>query len=244
MATLLIATAGCKASIDAFGANPAYARHAAENTFAAFAYRFYEVRRDPNFNRARNLMGQYALIPSRLLRDSSLWNVRTSDSARTLIVSATFTNNRYRFAANTEAPPPRTLGDQRHALNLRWLGGGDYEWFTQVDHAIGTAKPAHIGAAILATLTAAEGRPPDESLADARAMFPETARHLAQLFTVDSLRTSVNAGTTTTTFALSFHPERLRPRYTYFAAFVSKYITPTVYRLQVTDHAGREYFDA
>src|SRR5688572_33449454 len=98
MATLLIATAGCKASIDAFGANPAYARHAAENAFAAFAYRFYEVRRDSSFNRARNLMGQYALIPSRLHRDSSLWNVSRTGSTRTLIVGATFTNNHYTFA--------------------------------------------------------------------------------------------------------------------------------------------------
>jgi hypothetical protein len=241
---LLLFTTGCKASIDAFGANPSYARYAAENTFAAFAYRFYEVRRDSSFNRARELMGQYALIPSRIFRDSSLWNVLPSDSTRTLIVGAAFTNNHYRFAGNRQAPPPRALGDQRHSLNLRWLGGGDYEWFTQVDHHIGTVKPAHIGAAIMATLTAAEGRSPDESMADARGTFPETGRHLAKLFTVDSLRTAVSAGATTTTFAVSFHPERLRPRYTYFAGFVSKYIMPTIYRLQVTDHAGRQYFDA
>ena len=245
LATVLLSFGtGCQSSIDAFGTSPAYARHAAENTFAAFAYRFYEVERDSSFNRARNLMGQYALIPSRLFRDSSLWNVRPSDSTRTLIVGAAFANNHYRFAPNRHAPPPRALGDQRHSLNLRWLGGGDYEWFTQVDHEIGTAKAAHIGAAILAALTAAEGRPPDESLADARETFPETARHLAQLFTIDSLRTAVSGAATTTTFAVSFHPERLRPRYPYFAAFVDKYIMPAIYRLQITDNAGRQYVDA
>ena len=242
LATLLLATAGCKASIDAFGTNPAYARHAAENTFAAFAYRFYEVEREPGFNRARDLMGEYALIPSKIFRDSTLWNV-SADSTRTLIVGASFANH-YRFAANAQAPPPRALGDQRHSLNLKWLGGGDYEWFTQVDHHIGTVKPAHVGAAIVATLTSAEGRTPDESLADARETFPETARHLAKLFTVDSLRTSATGGATTTSFAVSFHPERLKPRYPFFAAFVSKYITPTIYRVQITDQAGRQYFDA
>ena len=243
-AVLTLTGAGCKASIDAFGTSPAYARAAAENAFAAYAYRFYEVRREPSFNRARELMGQYALIPSRLYRDSTLWNVTTADSTRTLVVGASFADDHYTFAANAEAPPPRSLGDQRHSLNLKWLGGGDYEWFTRVDHAIGSVKPAHVGAAILATLTAAEDRSGDEALADMRSNFPETAKHLAQLFTIDSLRTSHDGGATTTTFAVSFHPERLRPRYSFFARFVEKFITPTVYRLQVSDYAGRQFIDA
>ena len=243
-AVLTIYSASCKASIDAFGTNPAQARAAAENTFAAFAYRFYEVRREPVFDRARELMGQYALIPSKLYRDSTLWNVTSRDSSRSLIVGATFADNHYTFAANPQAPPPGKIGDQRHSLNLTWLGGGNYEWFTHVDHAIGSVKPAHVGAAILATLTAAEDRSGDEALADARSNFPETAKHLAQLFTVDSLRTAHDAGATTTTFAVSFHPERLRPRYSFFATFVDKYIMPTVYRLQVSDYAGRQYIDA
>jgi hypothetical protein len=242
-ALVTITGTGCKGSIDAFGTSPASARVAAENAFAAYAYRLYEVRREPSFNRARELMGQYALIPSRLYRDSTLWNVTRPDSTRTLIVGASFADNHYTFASNTQAPAPRSLGDQRHSLNLKWLGGGDYEWFTQVDHAIGPVKPAHVGAAIVATLTAAEGRSGDEALADARSNFPETARHLAQLFTIDSLRTSHEGGATTTTFAVSFHPERLRPRYSFFATFVEKYIAPAVYRLQVSDHAGRQYMD-
>ena len=241
--TLVTVTASCKASIDAFGTTPSHARAAAENTFAAFAYRFYEVRREPNFERARKLMGEFALIPSRLYRDTTLWNVTTPDSTRTLIVGASFADNRYTFAANAQASPPRALGDQRHALNLKWLGGGNYEWFTQVDHAIGSVKPAHVAAAIVATLTGAEDRSGDEALTDARSSFPETAKHLAQLFTIDSLRTAHEGGATTTTFAVSFHPERLRPRYSFFANFVEKYITPTVYRMQVSDHAGRQFMD-
>lgn len=243
-AILLASGTACRASIDTFGGDPAYARHVAENTFAAFSYRFYQVTRDSNFNRARNLMGQYALIPGRLYRDSTLWNVFPADSSRTLLIAASFTGNSYRFAANRQAPEPRALGDQRHALNLKWLGGGDYEWFTMVDHAIGTATPAAIGAVIMATLTAAEGRMPDEALSDASGTFPETGRHLAQLLSIDSLRTAQDAGTTTTTLAVSFRPDKLRPRYPYFAVFVSKYITPTIYRVQLTDHAGRQYLEA
>jgi hypothetical protein len=243
LAALALLT-GCQASIDGFSTNPAQARHVAENLFVAFAYRFYEVRRDSSFNRARELMGQYALIPSRLFRDSSLWNVFPADSSRTLLVNASFDNNRYLFAANPNAPHPRALGDQRHALNLRWLGGSDYEWFTMVHHAVGLVTPAQAGAAIVATLTAAEDRSGDQALADARSTFPETGRHLAQLFSIDSLRTAHDAGSTTTTFAVSFHPDRLRPRYTYFANFVAKYIMDAVYRIQLTDHTGRVFFDA
>jgi hypothetical protein len=242
-ALLALTGSGCRASIDAFGTNPAQARAAAENAFAAYAYRFYEVRREPSFQRARELMGQYALMPSRLFRDSSLWNASSADSTKTLIVGASFANNQYTFAANRQAPPVRALGDQRHSLNLKWLGGGDYEWFTQVDHAIGSVKPAQVGAALLATLTASQGRSGSEALADTRGTFPETARHLAQLFTIDSLSTAHDGGATTTTFAVSFHPQRLRPRYSFFARFVEKYITPTVYRLQLSDYAGHHYMD-
>ena len=243
---LVLATSAsaCRSSIDAFGTDPATARHAADHAFAGFAYRFYEVQRDSSFDRARTLMGQYALIPSRLYRDSTIWNGARPDSTRTLLVGAAFANNRYTFAANTQAPPPRELGAQRHSLQLKWLGGGDYEWFTQVDHAIGPARPAHIAAAIVATLTAAEDRAPDELLAESHALFPETARHLSQLFAIDSLRTRHDNGATEATLAVRFQPYRLRPRYSYFANFVNKYIMDAVYRVQLTDHTGRQFFDA
>ena len=240
---LVVSGTACRASIDALGADAARTRHAAESMFAGFAYRFYGVTRDSAFENARTTMGQYALIPSRLYRDSTIWNDR-ADSSRILVVGATFTDNRYVFTANPRAPAPRALGDERHTLTLKSLGGGDYEWFTQVDHAIGSAKPAAIGAAIMATLTAAEGRSADEALADARSMFPQAAKHLAQLFSIDSLRTSHEGGATTTTLSVRFRPELLRPRYAYFAGFVSKYIVPTIYSVQLTDHAGHAFLEA
>ena len=243
-ALLSLSGTACRATIDAFGANPAYARHAAENLFASFAYRFYQVTREPPFKRAREEMGKYALIPSRLFQDSTLWNVRAPDSSRTLIVGATFTSNHYTFTANRQAPAANRLGDQRHVLTLKWLGGGEYEWNTDVDHAIGPAKAPAVAAAIVATLTAAEGRTPDEALADASSMFQETARHLSQLFNLDSLRTTHDAGGTTTTLSLRFVPAKMRPRYSYFADFVEKYITPSIYRVQLTDRQGRQFFDA
>jgi hypothetical protein len=242
--TLATVATACRSSIDALGTTPATARHAADHLFAGFAYRFYDVRRNPDFERARTLMGQYALIPSRLFRDSTIWNHNRPDSGRALLVGATFADNHYTFAANPQAPPPRALGDQRHSLQLKWLGGGDYEWFTQVDHAVGSAKPAHIAAAVVATLTAGEDRAPDELLAESEALFPATALHLSQLFSIDSLRTRHDNGATATTLAVRFQPSRLRPRYSYFANFVDKYIMDAVYRVQLTDASGRQFFDA
>jgi hypothetical protein len=245
LATILLLTgAGCKASIDALGSNPSTARHVADNAFAGFAYRFYNLRRDSSFARARTLMGRNALIPSRLYQDSTIWNVTSPDSSRSLIVGGAFADNRYTFAGNSQAPPPRSLGDQRHVLHLKWLGQGDYQWTTSVDHAIGPVTPVAAGAAIMAAITAAEGRTPDESLGDARAMFPETARHLAQLFTVDSLRVVNDCCATTTVLSVSFHPERLRPKYSFFADYVAKYIVPAIYHVQLTNGAGMQFFDA
>lgn len=236
-------TLGCQSSIDALGTTPAQARHAADHLFAGFAYRFYNVLRDPVFDRARTLMGQYALTPSRLWRDSTLWNASGPDSTRTLIVGAAFRGDHYAFTADRSARTPRALGDERHTLSLRWLGGGDYEWFTTVDHAVGALTPAAAGAAIVATLTAFEGRTPETALADAARTVPATARHLAQLFTLDSLRVAPGLGATRATLGVTLRPERVRPRYPYLAAYVARYVVPAVYRLRLTDHAGHAFVD-
>lgn len=243
-ASLALLCAGCQSSIAAFGPTIAEARHAADHAFAGFAFRFYNVRRDSAFHHARQLMGQYALIPSRLYRDSTLWNAISPESSRTLIVGAAFRADHYSFTANRAAPHPRSLGDQRHALTLRWLGGSDYEWSTTVDHAVGPVKPAAAGAAILAALTAAEGRAPDESRADAVRTFPATARHLAQLFDLDTLRAVTDANGTRATLELTFRPDRLRARYPSFAAYVARYVVPTVFRARLADRAGNVFVDA
>lgn len=223
-----LAVTGCRGSIAPFGESPELARYAADHAFAGFAYRFYNVARDSQFQRARTLMGQHALVPSRLFRDSTLW-IRFGDSTRTLLVRGDFTPDGYRFTADPAPPEPGNLGQERHTLDLRWHGGGDYEWDLFVEHAIGPATPAAIAAAILATLTAAEGRAADAALTDARRAFPRTGAVLGLLFDIDSLRTTTSDGATAISLGLSFHPDRLRPRYPRLAAYVDKYVMPTVY---------------
>lgn len=242
--TVLGATAlvACRSSIQPFGDTPAEARYVADHVIAGLAYRVFNVQRDSQFQRARALMGQHALIPSRLYRDSSLWN-DFGDSSRTLHVRGEFLGDAYRFAADLRAPHPGTLSHQRHALNLRWLGGGDHAWDLHVNHAIGPVPPSAIAGAIIATLTAAEGRTAGAALADARAAFPRAAAHLGQLFDLDSLRTEPEGGGTRVTLGISLRTDRLRTTHPRFAAYLDKYLRPTIFSARLADSAGRSYME-
>jgi hypothetical protein len=243
-ATVATATA-CRSAVDTLGDSPQAARRNADQLFAALEYRFHNVERDPAFAQARLKMGREALVPSRLFGDTTVWPIRSdADSSRTVFVRGGRADARYRFSAGATPLPAANVGDQRHMIRLRFLGGIEYEWTTTIDHAIGSVKPAQVGAAIVATLTAAEGRSGDAAIADAAAAFPNTAKHLAQLFSLDSLRTAVlSSGATDVTLGLTVQAERLRARYPNFATYVAKYVTPSVYRLQISDRSGASYFD-
>lgn len=243
---ILAAGLACRASIDAFGPSAEPAQRAADSAFAGFAYRFHNVERDETFDRARRLMGRYALIPSRLYADTSLWSVVSpKDSSRSLFVHAWYDSARYRFAAvPTFPPPPDEVGEERHSIRLEWKGGGDFLWQTSVDHAVGHATPAQIAAAIVATLTAAEDRSADQALADARTTFARSARHLSQIFSLDSLRTvSPGDGSTTVTLGFTFRPDRLGERYPFLARYVDRFIMPASYRVRLTGVPGTTYLD-
>lgn len=244
-AALLTAAPACRPSIDAFGPTADAARRAADAALTGFAYRFYNVERDPAFHVARRRIARSALVPSRLFRDSTLWSVISdADSSRTLFVHAWYENERYRFVPQPRDSAATRVGDQRHVLRLNWLGGGDYEWNTAVEHAIGHATPGAIAAVILATFTAFEDRTGAEALADARAAFPQTTAHLARLFTIDSLHTvSSGDGSTSATLAFRFRPDGVRDRYPFLAAYIDRYIIPTIWRLRVTDRVGATYVD-
>lgn len=241
----LTAGAACHPSIEAFGPTPDAARRAADAAFTAFAYRFYNVERDPRFHVARRRIARYALIPSPLFSDSTLWSIISDrDSSRALFVHARYANQRYRFVPLSSDSAATQVGDQRHVLSLRWLGGGDYEWNTAVEHAIGHATPGAIAAVILATLTAAEDRSGAVALAEARAVFPRTTAHLARMFTVDTLHTAHSRdGATEVTLGFGFRPEGVRERYPFLARYLDRYVVPSIWRLRVTDHAGATYLD-
>ena len=243
-ATVATATA-CRSAVDTLGDAPQTARRNADQLFAGFEHRFHNVERDPAFAQARLKMAREALVPSRLFADTTVFPIRSyADSSRTVFVYGNRTDGRYRFSAGTTPLPAANIGDQRHMIRLRFLGEKDYEWTTTIDHVVGGAKPAQIGAAIMATFTAAEGRSGDAATADAASAFPNSAKHLAQMLSLDSLRTTqLGDGSTDVTLGLTVNAERLRARYPGLAAYVAKYVTPSIYRLQVTDRSGASYFD-
>jgi hypothetical protein len=235
----------CRPALEALGGTPSAARQVADEALAGFAYRFYAVNRAPDFDRARRVMGRYALIPSRLYTDSTVWNIRRDrDRSRTLFVRGQFEGNRFNFFADPQVPYPTALGAQRHAIQLKHLGGGDYEWNTAVDHAIGSVTPAAFAAAILALFTAAEGRTGSQALADAATAFPSAARHLVQLLSIDSLRTApLRGGATAITLSVRFRPDVLREGYPAFASWVNRYVMPTVYSVRIDARDQTPFLD-
>jgi hypothetical protein len=236
--------AGCRAAVPPWGGTIDMAKRNADNAFAAFAFRFYNVQRDPKFAVARARMGRYALIPSRIFNDTAVWSTTSPDSVRALYVQGALTDRGYLFTARSAAAYPDHLGDERHFLQLTRTGNDDYEWITHVDHGIGPVRAAHVADAFGTLFTGFEGRSGASILADARTNFARTSRQLGQLLTLDSLRaTPLTDGSTTMVMHVSITPDTLRRRAPAFAAYLDKYVMPSRMRMQLTDHAGAQFFD-
>lgn len=223
------------------------AKRNADNAFAAFAFRFYTPQRDQKFALARTRMGRYALIPSRLFEDSAIWAAMVPDSVRALYVQGALTDRGYQFTARQSAAYPDHVGDERHFLQLSRLGprgSDDYEWITHVDHGIGPVRARQAGDAIGTIFTAFEGVAGPALVANARTTFPRTARHLGQLFAIDSIRTTALAdGSTAFALHVAITPDSLRARYPWFATYLDKYVMPSRGRFQLTDRSGATYAD-
>lgn len=246
MACALIgALGGCRDAVLAWGPSLDRAKRHADNALAGFAFRFHNVQRSPKFEAARPKMARSALIPSRIFNDTSIWTVtEADDSSRALYLNGSFTHNRYLFTTRASGGPPEKVGDQRHFMRLRSLGDGSYEWFTVVDHGLGPIGAAQTARAIGALFTSFAGKQDTEILADSRETFPRTGRHLGQLLRIDSLRSRPSAdGTTSMAMYIAITPDGVRARYPAFAAYLDKYLMPTVTRVQLTDGQGAQYFD-
>lgn len=240
--TLLLA--GCRTAVVPLGSSLEVAKRNADNALAAFAYRFYNVQRDPRFAAARPRLARYALIPSGVFNDTSVWTERDRDSVRVLHVHGGISNRGYLFSARPATPYPQALGDERHFMQLASLGNGSYEWITQVDHGIGPVRASEVAAALGVLLTAFEGRPGPVLRRETRDGLPRTTRHLSQLFALDSLAsTPLPDGSTRLAMHVSITPDSLRPRLPALAAYLDKYVMPSRARMQLHDHAGAAYVD-
>ena len=237
--------AACHGMPTALGTDRRTARNNADAMFEAFANRFDNVQRAPKFFQARSKLARFALSPSGVYGDTSVWTSPGPDSARTLTLSGTHTAGGYTFTPRTTVPVPSVTGDSRHVIRLRRRGESEYEWITVVDHAIGPVRANDVAAAITALLAAPEQVAASRMRAENHTLFPQTTRVLGELFSLDTVRTtpSLDGGTAV---LVRFHmdPDRIKQTRPNFAKYLDKYVTPARYRMRLQDARGATWLDA
>ncbi|MBL8981284.1 MAG: hypothetical protein JNL26_03825 [Gemmatimonadetes bacterium] len=238
--------AGCGDSLSRWGSDLPAARRGADEAAAAFVYRFTNVSRDSMFAAARPLMGQYALAPSKLFRDSSLWTIRGApDSSQALYLNATLERDSYRFRAVPMAPYPAALGEERHYIRLRKVTPSTYEWITIVDHGVGTAPAASFANGLRAFVTAFQGKSGPQVRRDLARTLPLSSRQFGRLFRIDSLVTTTTPdGATLLTVDVVWQPDSLRRNAPSFAAWVDRYVMPSDFTVTLVDRQGARYLSA
>ncbi|MGQ0642594.1 MAG: hypothetical protein ACT4P6_17765 [Gemmatimonadaceae bacterium] len=245
---LSLTIVSCKSSFLGFGPSKAEAARHAGDGLAAHAFRFDDVVRDTKTSQARAKIARHALTPSRLYGDSSVWNaINDRDSSRSLMIDGVFDNVRggYTFRANAGRSAAASLGEARHLMRLQLEPDGAYTWDTSVEQAIGALPVAFVGRAMNMLFASAESPSARDLRAESAQAFPRTARALGRLFSLDSARSlPLGDGSSSTTIAVRWHSERLRPAMPRFAGYIAKYIEPATYSITLSDKRGQTYWQA
>ncbi|MDP9279767.1 MAG: hypothetical protein M3P00_10140, partial [Gemmatimonadota bacterium] len=244
-ATFLLALAACRQVGPAFGPNIPLAKQNADEFFYSVGSRFTNIQRPPRIIHARAQFGHYALTPSGVYNDTTIWLAVGPDSARLFGDVGRFSYDRYIVNARLSTTPPDSLTESREIVRLRRLTSNEYEWFTNVDVAVGRIGAKYIADVLAAALQAGEGRSPAAIRADYTTSFPRTTAALGRLFTIDTLRATPDSnGATTFDLAIKLTPEILKATMPHYAAYIDKYISKGKYRITLTDKTGARWFDA
>ena len=238
-----VATA-CTDVPPAFGPSPAQAKANADGLFGAFVKRFTNVYRAPRYELARQKLLRYALTPSEVYSDTSIWTVYGPDNYRTLFGDATFTNGRYVFTNTVTDDPVKELGEGRHIMRLRKLADNDYAWFTGVDFAAGTITANDFAKVITQWIAASESRSDATLRAGYRSTFPRTASALGQLYSLDSLSSTPAPYATSELYAvIHINPDGIRTSYPGYAAFMKKYVDKVKLKFTLVDSRGAQWLE-
>jgi hypothetical protein len=241
---VLLLLPACRPVAPAFGASHESARVNADGFFGGLAARFTNVTRTPEFAAARPKLSRYALAPSRIFSDTSVWTAVGGD-ARTLTLSGRLRANRYVFDAAAAAPLPQAPGDSWHLMRLKHLGPDQYEWTTTVDHAVGGGTPSELLGVWRAMLATAARTPAPLLRAEYRTAFPRATAAMGQLASLDSLDVRrLGDGSAVVALHTTLHPERLQARYPHFARYLAKYVQPARYAFTFADRRGSRWFIA
>jgi hypothetical protein len=221
------------------------ARANADALFGGLATRFDNVQRAPKFYQARSKLGRYALSPSGVYGDTSVWTAVGRDSTRTLTLLGTHTPTGYLFAPYASVAIPNAIGDARHVIRLHRRGESEYDWDTAVDHAIGSVASREIAAALTAFVSAPQQAAGTSLRSGNQALFPHTSRVLGELFSLDTVR-ALPVGDGSTSVLVRFHmdPDRIAKTRPNFSKYLDKYVSPARYRLRLQDGRGATWLDA
>jgi len=220
------------------------ARANADALFGGLATRFDNVQRAPKFYQARSKLGRYALSPSGVFGDTSVWTTMGADSTRTLTLLGTHTPTGYLFAPYASVAAPTATGDARHVIRLRRRGESEYDWDTNVDHAIGSVNAREIAAALTAFVSAPQQAAGANVHAEHETLFPETSRVLGELFSLDSLRAvPIGDGSAAVLVRFRMSPDRIAKTRPNFSKYLDKYVSPARYRLRLQDASGATWLD-
>ncbi|HEX9309852.1 MAG TPA: hypothetical protein VF887_03475, partial [Gemmatimonadaceae bacterium] len=120
-----------------------------------------------------------------------------------------------------------------------------YEWFTNVEVALGRIGAKNIADVLAAALAGGEGKSAAAIRANYTTAFPRTAAAMGRLFTIETLdATPDNDGATTFDVAIKLTPDILKATMPHYAAYIDKYISKGKYRITLTDKTGARWFDA
>jgi len=245
LALVLVAGAGCRQAVPGFGATPAAARSNADEFLYSIGSRFTNIQREPRLVHARSEFGRHALTPSGVFNDTSVWLAAGPDSSRLFGNEGVFATDRYVVRATLTNTLPNALTESREIVRLRKLADSEYEWYTNVDVALGRMRAQDLGNVIAGILASGEGKSPAAIRADYSSSLPRTVAALGRLFTIDTLRTTHDAeGATTYDIAIRLTPATLKSTMPHYADYIDKYISKGRYRVVLTDRSGARWFEA
>lgn len=239
------ALSACREVAPAFGPNLPFAKQNAEEFFYSVGSRFTNIQRPQRILRARQQFGHYALTPSGVYNDTSVWLSIGPDSARLFGDDGHFAVDRYIVTPALSSEGPNALTESREIVRLRKLSDNEYEWFTNVEVALGRIGARNIADVLTAALDAGEGKTSAAIRANYTSSFPHTVAALGRLFTIDTLRVTPDAeGASTFDIAIRLTPDILKATMPHYAAYIDKYISKGKYHITLTDKSGVHWFDA
>jgi hypothetical protein len=238
---------GCKAVAPEFGSSIPAARQNADELFYSVSSRFSNIQRTPKLLRARQQFGHYALVPSGVYNDTSVWMSYgpPPDSARIFADDGYPTATQYIVVPHSSTEPPRNLAESREVVRLRRLSENEFEWMTNVDVGVGHVSAEDMLEVLAAALRAGEHQQATGVRADYRANFPRTSAALGRLYSLDTLRTILDAeGATTFDLGIHLTPDSLAKVMPAYAEYIDKYVRKGRYHIVVRDRSGARWFDA